>query len=402
MISAASSSSTMSLVSRNLSHYGRASYSANRLLDASQRQSSQPTTISSRRYLFSEEVLGVDRFLDVRTKINSQFGKHKEKFYDRFEEHLKGEKSSILSEDLKNLIFLCDKAPKEVDLLKQAIAIFEKQNESLRFGNFQFGPIVMRMAYHLNLPEFAMMLMEKEYINFFSQLSSVTIALDLLFKNERYEDVVKVFNFVTENYKFDTKYPSDFVTLYLASCYKINTLEAFDQSYRLLRSVKASTNVVKSRGMGSFLALAVNQKQPNIALEIIQTLSVKSYSTIIQSIRVQAFAEIERFHDAFDILRYQLKKDKAVTRYKAVHQETLNKIEKLISESSKKDLLPEFQLLVKNLSESNLVETEKTLEQAILLPIEVVSPKSGQRKQQHQKQILPIQRTKQSAKVAAN
>lgn len=98
---------------------------------------------------------------------------------------------------------------------------FEKQNESLRFGNFQFGPIVMRMAYHLNLPEFAMMLMEKEYINFFSQLSSVTIALDLLFKNERYEDVVKVFNFVTENYKFDTKYPSDFVTLYLASCYKI-------------------------------------------------------------------------------------------------------------------------------------------------------------------------------------
>ena len=80
----------------------------------------------------------------------------------------------------------------------------------------------------------------------------------------------------------------------------------------------------------------------------------------------------------------------------------LNKIEKLISESSKKDLLPEFQLLVKNLSESNLVETEKTLEQAILLPIEVVSPKSGQRKQQHQKQILPIQRTKQSAKVAAN
>ena len=82
----------------------------------------------------------------------------------------------------------------------------------------------------------------------------------------------------------------------------------------------------------------------------------------------------------------------------------LNKIEKLISESSKKDLLPEFQLLVKNLSESNLVETEKTLEQAILLPIEVVSPKSGQRKQsqQQQKQIQPIQRTKQSAKVAAN
>lgn len=79
----------------------------------------------------------------------------------------------------------------------------------------------MRMAHHLNLPEFAMMLLEKENINFFSQLSSVTIALDLLLKNERYEDVVKLFNFATENYKFDTKYPSDFVTLYLAACYKM-------------------------------------------------------------------------------------------------------------------------------------------------------------------------------------
>lgn len=105
--------------------------------------------------------------------------------------------------------------------------------------------------------------------------------------------------------------------------YLQNTLEAFDQSYRLLRLVKASSNVVKSRGMGSFLALAVNQSQPNIALEIIQQLNVKSYSTIIQSIRVQAFAEIERFHDVCDILRYQLKKDTAVNRYKVIHQETV-------------------------------------------------------------------------------
>ena len=81
---------------------------------------------------------------------------------------------------------------------------------------------------------------------------------------------------------------------------------------------------MKSRAIGCFLALAVNQKQPNIALEIIQQLNLKNYSIVIQSIRLQAFAEIERFHDAIDILRYQLKKDRAVNRNKVVFQETVS------------------------------------------------------------------------------
>lgn len=61
----------------------------------------------------------------------------------------------------------------------------------------------------------------QKYIPFYSQLSSVTLALDLLLKNERYEDVVNLFNFAIENYKFDYKYPSDFVTVYLVACYKL-------------------------------------------------------------------------------------------------------------------------------------------------------------------------------------
>ena len=83
-----------------------------------------------------------------------------------------------------------------------------------------------------------------------------------------------------------------------------NTIEAFDQAFRLVRSVKMQTRVMKSRAMACFLALAVNQKQPNIALEIIQQLNLKRYSVVIQSIRLLAFADIERFHDVADILRY--------------------------------------------------------------------------------------------------
>lgn len=97
----------------------------------------------------------------------------------------------------------------------------------------------------------------------------------------------------------------------------------FDQAYRLLRSVKLSADHVKIRGMGFFLALAINQKQPNIALEIIQQLKFKSYSTIFQSIRVQAFADIGRFYEVRDILQYQLRRDKAVDRSKVIFHDTV-------------------------------------------------------------------------------
>lgn len=33
---------------------------------------------------------------------------------------------------------------------------YNKQNEGLRFGNFTFGPVVMRMYYHLNKPDIAL------------------------------------------------------------------------------------------------------------------------------------------------------------------------------------------------------------------------------------------------------
>ena len=47
-----------------------------------------------------------------------------EKFYDRLEEHLKNDNSVVLSEDLKNLIFLCENKEKDIVLLQQAIDKF--------------------------------------------------------------------------------------------------------------------------------------------------------------------------------------------------------------------------------------------------------------------------------------
>ena len=101
-------------------------------------------------------------------------------------------------------------------------------------------------------------------------------------------------------------------------------METFDQSYRLLRALKLSSVPLKIRSISFFLALAVNQNQPNICLEIIQQLHLKSYSLVIQSIRLLAFAQIERYKDVCDIIKYNLRTDRAVNKTKVVFQESVS------------------------------------------------------------------------------
>lgn len=91
-------------------------------------------------------MLTINRFLVAET------------FFNRFEERLEDNYASIWEDDLLNLIFLCDGNLREVTLLKRVLAQVEK-NASL-FGS-DYGPTVMRMAYHLNLPEFALKLLDR-------------------------------------------------------------------------------------------------------------------------------------------------------------------------------------------------------------------------------------------------
>lgn len=134
------------------------SFSNNAELQCLKRFAPTTTTVhlQSKRNLFSDEVLGVDRFVQLRQQISQRFGQQKQVFFDRLAEHIADEKNAILSEDLKNLLFLCENSDNHIDLLRRTIDKFEKQNESLRFGLFQFGPIVMRLARHLNNVDMAM------------------------------------------------------------------------------------------------------------------------------------------------------------------------------------------------------------------------------------------------------
>ncbi|KAI7697141.1 hypothetical protein SSS_02663 [Sarcoptes scabiei] len=292
------------------------------------------------------------------------------------------ENNILLSEDLKNIILLMDDDETMIELLRKAIDKFEEQNESLRFGLFQFGPLVMRLAHHLNNTDMVEWIFDRRYRLFFSQISSVVIAMDLLFEAGKYNEVLRLFDYALENFKFDIQYPGDFVTLYFASCYKLNTTESFEKAFQLFRKLSMSKEQIKMRGLNFFLTLSIRQKHPNITLEIIETLEQRKALIVPQNLRLLAHCSIDRFSQIINIFQFYLKRDKALNRTKLFLDETLKEIEIAAERNSKEDIRKQIKNLIKNLRESNLVETNQTLDDILMNPIDIV------RRNDRQKQAI--------------
>ena len=49
----------------------------------------------------------------------------------------------------------------------------------------------------------------------------MTLILDLLFKQQRYQDILDLFNYMRQNYPLETKYPRDALLLIIGACYKL-------------------------------------------------------------------------------------------------------------------------------------------------------------------------------------
>lgn len=122
--------------------------------------------------------------------------------------------------------------------------------------------------------------------------------------------------------------------------------------------------------------MAIEHGHPNIALEVIQQLNFKIYPISVQSLRLLAFSEINRFRDVFEIMRFYLRRDKARTNSKIVHQDVLEKIRANVQKTNNEEKVKEFEQLAKNLEESNLIVKDITLEAALMKPIQARIPRT--------------------------
>lgn len=174
------------------------------------------------RSIYSPEALSMDSYINSRATIATQFQTVSETFRAKMHEFTNDEnKSLIFTEDLKAMLHIVDNNPEDINLMTKMLEKYSAQNNELRFGNYVFGPVVMRTFYYLDMPDLAYEMFKSSKMNgFFDQLTSYQILLCLLYKHNKYAEVREIYDVIKNRSTAQLVHPHNSVVTVLASCFK--------------------------------------------------------------------------------------------------------------------------------------------------------------------------------------
>lgn len=166
--------------------------------------------------------MGLDNYMDLRKNITNQFQSVSETFRAKMTEFTtEDNKSLIFTEDLKAMLHIVENKEDDINLTKKMIKKFHSQNNELRFGNYIFGPVVMRTCYYLDNPDMALQLFKDPQLDgFFDQLTSYQILMALLLKHEKYLEMREVYDVIRNKNTGNVVYPYNSTLLLIIGCYK--------------------------------------------------------------------------------------------------------------------------------------------------------------------------------------
>ncbi|XP_064475142.1 pentatricopeptide repeat-containing protein 2, mitochondrial-like [Ornithodoros turicata] len=323
------------------------------------------------RNLYGPSFLGLDKYMEQRERTQHQFVDAKDKFFQRIKQYFSGEGTGmVFTEDLKHVVCLCEDKEEDIDLVLKMLKRFNQQNKELRFGTFVFGPVVVRLFYHLQKPDIILkMLHDKDLDGFFDQFSSYQIAMDLLYKTERYQDLLNLFDAMQEKQLYGTKFPRECVVLALASCYKLNTQQSYEYAVKLVQDAREVGALVLRKGLTFAAALALNHNEPKVAMELLALTAQLNYITV-RNLRMIALANMDRLDDVFLTLRSIIHQDvPALSRHEEqVCHETVAKVEESLKRIGDKEKSHMFEQMQRALRENNHL-SEKSLEELLCAPM---------------------------------
>jgi pentatricopeptide repeat domain-containing protein 2 len=308
------------------------------------------------RSLYSPSSLGIDGYIEAREKAKQHFLNDGEKFRAKMNEFIEDDKTSmIFTEDLKNMVHLVQPNENDLNLLEKMLQKFNQQNKEIRFGNFIFGPVVMRLLFHIKNTDLALKLFKDPEMNgFFDQSSSYQILVDMLYEEGRYQDVFDVFQTIRSRQIQGEMYPRHVVLLVFAACYKENTPESFTFSSELWTALNDIGHIPMRRTVTFAAALALKQNAPHVALEIVVTMRPQTYMTV-RNIKVLALTELGRADDALPILRAVLEvNDPAMTKH-TFAKDVVARLKEVVNQSGNSELLQNYNRLEKFLFENGHV-----------------------------------------------
>lgn len=223
----------------------------------------------------------------------------------------------------------------------------------------------MRMYHVLGSDEAALkVFLDKEMEGFFEQMMSYQILLDLLYTKGRFADVRSTYDVIKGRQLEGARFPKHCIVLVLGACYQENTPASFEYSKQLWTEL-AEAGHIPMRKEATFAAgLALKQKAPHIALEIISNVPQQNYVTI-RNIKIQALIDLNRFEDALPLLRSILEvAPTGPTKQQTVVVDVLDNVKQAISKSNNAELQSDFVRIEKYLRDHEHI-SDSTLDQML-------------------------------------
>ncbi|XP_032686668.1 pentatricopeptide repeat-containing protein 2, mitochondrial-like isoform X2 [Odontomachus brunneus] len=296
--------------------------------------------LNSCRFLYSDQALGIVNYEAARLNFRNQFINVEDTFRSKMQEVCNTESSMIFTEDLKSMLHLVQKKPEDIELIVKMLTKFNIQNKEMRFGNFIFGPVVMRTFYYLDEPDLALTAFkDPQFDNFFNQFMSYQILLCLLYKHNRYSDIKEVFEIIKIKNATNNMFPKNSITMVMAACYKENTAESIEYALSIWKEFINDEYYVR-RATSLLAALAINQNMAHIAIEIITTIRQARYIDV-RCLKVAAYTNLKRFTEIVPIFRTSLDQDKPNNQKECYFKDVIENLEYAME---KENIAKDFEL----------------------------------------------------------
>ncbi|XP_030758672.1 pentatricopeptide repeat-containing protein 2, mitochondrial-like [Sitophilus oryzae] len=323
------------------------------------------------RKLYAKATLGIPAFQEQRERIQHQMKNISDKFREKMSEYTSDDsKNMIFTEDLKNMIYI-SQDDKDIELVIKMMKRYNTQNKSLRFGNFIFGPVIMRLFYIHNKPELALECFKSDELSVsFDQLMSYQILLDLLYENKKYKEILEVANIIKAKQIEGSITPKNVVVLVLAACYKLKSKESFDYAIKLWSDLQNTGHQPMRRAVTFCAALALNQDRPDIALEVLSTCKNQNYTTI-RNLKILALCSIGRIEEVIPILKSVLNEDtpSVISQVHTFNRDVIERIRESVKSSDNPEVALEFNRLEEVFKKQGNI-TENTLDDQLCSEIQ--------------------------------
>lgn len=349
----------LSLVGRNYSLLKLSSHQSYTLLSSNKYAYSFNPTCN----LYSEAALGIEKLNILQeSKCRSFEAVGRAGYINRMANYIKhGDYDSIIKTDLVSLIGLAENE-EHLDLIE---SIAKNVKHETGDGS-AWGSTLMRVYYKMNQVDRAYNnIKDEQFGSFFNQQTSYQVAMTMLYKAGRYNDVLEIYQQSiakldqtrtnTRSHEQALKTNRRLAILVFASLAKLNGPEHFEQAQALYAQDVANP-ILKPRVLEFLAYMAIQHNKPVMALNLL-TDSPRKTNIANRNMNTLALIMLKRYEDVLLHLRECV----ALTRrdYKLMFREIHDSLKSKLGEIQDGELAKEMGDILVDFKDNDLISEDK-------------------------------------------